>query len=164
MPHVHQKGILCHVAHSHSCLGHNSLRACKVGRQGWVQKRLLKTGAEGSRAAFQVMPFLPAFLKEYLPVRWGALGCWDLLSKTRMWRTIGVDKSFMTFPLPVYSKTVIPGSSAAAPTGLHYFLPVFPNGFNCGQHSPLLIKTGWGNAILCSAMTIFTEEMVGFLQ
>lgn len=32
MPHAHQKGILCHVAHSHSCLGHNSLRACKVGK------------------------------------------------------------------------------------------------------------------------------------
>lgn len=31
MPRIHQKGVLCHVAHSHSCLGHNSLRACKGG-------------------------------------------------------------------------------------------------------------------------------------
>ena len=68
-----REGILCHVAHGHSCLGHNSLRACKVSKT--ESRNYCGKGPEGSRAVFQVMSFLLASWKEYLHIRGeGALG------------------------------------------------------------------------------------------
>lgn len=135
MPHVHRERILCHVAHGRSCLGHNSLRACKVSKT--ESKNYCRKQAQRevmlcfSLCLFFWLHWRSAFT--YAGGHWATVtGC---LQQT-FGGTISVDKSFMTFSLPFYSKTTTPCSSATTLPALPAFSQ-FPGSFNCGQPHPL---------------------------
>ena len=105
MPQVEQKGMLGHVAHGHSCVGHSSLRACKgseaesrnnCGKQAW-----------GEAALWAWSCFSCGFTEEGLRVCRGVLGL-RLAFHSKSWGTPGVDGSLRIFSRPLDSKATIP--------------------------------------------------------
>ena len=97
MPQVEQKGMLGHVAHGHSCVGHSSLRACKgseaesrnnCGKQAW-----------GEAALWACSCFSCGFTEEGLRVCRGVLGL-RLAFHSKSWGTpefkAGVDQESRT--------------------------------------------------------------------
>lgn len=72
MPEVQQKGMLGHVAHGHSCMGHSSLRACK-GSKAESRNNCGKQ-ARGEATLWAWSCFSCGFTEEGLRVCKGVLG------------------------------------------------------------------------------------------
>lgn len=140
--------------HSYSCLGHNSLRACKVSKaesRSCCSKQTQREMAQLCLLASLTLLGKPAaetqlFTAEMKPGRSGI---------------------FKTSALPLSSQTTVPGFSVTL-SGLTFY--DFPSSFNYRTPHPTTPLTHPTQtqievpAIVCSAMTIFTEETAKFLH